>query len=89
MIDNPKFNIKETLTKDWVIEADKLKVTCWLNEAQCELKLEHWTNAITCCEKVLDVESTNVKVQLSRLPPLSCDSLCASTPPSNVSHLLS
>ncbi|KAL1496800.1 hypothetical protein AB1Y20_014386 [Prymnesium parvum] len=66
LIDHPKFNLRETLSDDWVGEARKLKLACWLNEAMCELRLENWTRAIASCDKVLALESANVKALFRR-----------------------
>ena len=48
------------------VEAKKLKTTCWLNEALCEIKCEHWNEAIKCCNAVLEIESKNVKALFRR-----------------------
>ncbi|XP_066330013.1 peptidyl-prolyl cis-trans isomerase FKBP62-like [Miscanthus floridulus] len=38
-----------------------LRVSCWLNHAACCLKLKDFTQAISLCSKVLEIESCNVK----------------------------
>ncbi|XP_077233863.1 70 kDa peptidyl-prolyl isomerase-like isoform X2 [Tasmannia lanceolata] len=43
-----------------------LRVSCWLNNAACNLKLSDFQEAIKLCSKVLDVESYNVKALYRR-----------------------
>ena len=66
LIDNPKFNMNSTLPAGWEEEAAKLKSTSWLNEAQCELKLERYHEAIACANKALELDPKNVKALFRR-----------------------
>jgi len=66
LIDSPKFNLMDTLPAGWEAEAKKLKIACWLNEAICHVKSNYWNEAITCSERVLALESTNVKALFRR-----------------------
>lgn len=43
-----------------------LYVSCWSNSAMCNIKNKEWTNAISCCDKVLQVEGSNVKALYRR-----------------------
>ncbi|XP_006857116.2 peptidyl-prolyl cis-trans isomerase FKBP62 [Amborella trichopoda] len=43
-----------------------LKVSCWLNNGACSLKLDEYKGAINLCSKVLNVESQNVKALYRR-----------------------
>ncbi|CAN6457448.1 unnamed protein product [Victoria cruziana] len=46
--------------------AKTLKVSCWLNNAACSLKLNNFIDTIQLCSKVLDLESQNVKAMYRR-----------------------
>ncbi|XP_031479364.1 peptidyl-prolyl cis-trans isomerase FKBP62-like isoform X1 [Nymphaea colorata] len=46
--------------------AKTLKVSCWLNNAACSLKLNNFNDTIQLCSKVLDIESQNVKAMYRR-----------------------
>ncbi|CAD6206518.1 unnamed protein product [Miscanthus lutarioriparius] len=43
-----------------------LRVSCWLNHAACCLKLKDFTQAISLCSKILEIESCNVKALYRR-----------------------
>ncbi|KAL1496448.1 hypothetical protein AB1Y20_016402 [Prymnesium parvum] len=47
-------------------EAWELLLTCWLNEAQCWLKLEEWRRAEALCTKVLRHDERSVKARFRR-----------------------
>jgi len=64
IIDHPRFNVLEQLPTGWAKEAQKLLLSCQLNEAQCELKREEWNSAIALCEKVIERPSLLTKGQL-------------------------
>ncbi|CAI9784854.1 unnamed protein product [Fraxinus pennsylvanica] len=44
-----------------------LRLSCWLNGAACNLKLNDFQEVIKLCSKVLDVESCNVKALYRRV----------------------
>ncbi|CAA7393804.1 unnamed protein product [Spirodela intermedia] len=46
--------------------SNDLRVSCWLNNAACSLKLKDFQGTIILCSKVLDVESYNVKALFRR-----------------------
>ena len=39
MIDHPRFNQKRELAQAWIDEAEKLLISCRLNEAMCQVHL--------------------------------------------------
>ncbi|KAL6637777.1 hypothetical protein ACP70R_025349 [Stipagrostis hirtigluma subsp. patula] len=43
-----------------------LRISCWLNHAACCLKLNEFSQAISLCSKVLEIESCNVKALYRR-----------------------
>ena len=47
-------------------EARKLKIACWNNAAQCQLKLGDYVAARALCGKVLDLDGLNVKALFRR-----------------------
>eukprot|EP00899_Mesostigma_viride_P014709 jgi/Mesvir1/23239/Mv09241-RA.1 len=46
--------------------AKKLKVTCYLNDAACKLKLAQWPEAARLCGKAINLEKANVKALYRR-----------------------
>ena len=47
---------------EYVPEDDQaLFVSCWGNAAMCYIKLNDWSNAIRCCNKVLHTDKVNMK----------------------------
>merc|ERR1719235_2490299 len=47
-------------------EARKLKIACWNNAAQCQLKLGDYAAARALCGKVLDLDGLNMKALFRR-----------------------
>jgi FK506-binding protein 4/5 len=47
-------------------ESRKLKIACWNNAAQCQLKLGDYVAARALCGKVLDLDGLNVKALFRR-----------------------
>lgn len=63
----------ECVSEDGVFTDDdqklvkSLRLSCWLNGAACNLKLNDFQEVIKLCSKVLDVESCNVKALYRRV----------------------
>merc|ERR1719395_332686 len=49
-----------------VKRARKLKIACWNNAAQCQLKLGDYAAARALCGKVLDLDGLNMKALFRR-----------------------
>lgn len=50
-----------------------LFVSCWGNAAMCYVKLNDWSNAIRCCNKVLHTDKVNIKALYRRgLAKMKC-----------------
>ncbi|TMW56245.1 hypothetical protein Poli38472_008893 [Pythium oligandrum] len=54
------------LSEQDVEEVNKLKLSLYLNLAQCYLKMEQWTKAIANCRDALDIDPTNAKALYRR-----------------------
>ena len=59
-------------------EAWDLMLACWLNEAQCWLKLEQWRRVVEICSDVLKHDAKSVKVRGVGVH-VCCPPLCALT----------
>ena len=53
-------------TEDEKRAAKKVKMACWNNEAQCGLKTQQFGAAKKCCDKVLELDSQNLKALYRR-----------------------
>ena len=53
-------------TEDEKREAKKVKMACWNNEAQCGLKTKDYVMAKKSCDKVLNIDSQNIKALYRR-----------------------
>ena len=63
LIHSPKFNALDELPSGWKAEAQRLLLSCWLNEAQCALKLDDANAALALCTQVLDQPSLLTSAQ--------------------------
>ncbi|KAH7277620.1 hypothetical protein KP509_39G059500 [Ceratopteris richardii] len=55
-----------SFSEDQKKQAKSLKVSCYLNDAACKLKLKDFKEAVKLCTKVLELESCNVKALYRR-----------------------
>ena len=65
------YSVDEGISGNDVPDGDErsLFVSCWSNAAMCHFKLKEWTETITCCNKILEIDAesqSNVKALYRR-----------------------